>query len=518
MNKKLNKAKRTIPTKQIFTTDSKGVAIKTADSFANFAARLGVNQSGQNALSFGTYILNLVTRNRIKLEAAYRGSWIVGAMIDCIADDMTRAGIDITLKEDGDDKVKKMKTAMSRLQIWQSVNSVIKWSRLYGGAIGLLDIEGQDYSTPLNPGTIKKGQFKGIIVYDRWQLTPDLTRLINSGPNMGLPMYYTITTNNNLADPVNTAIEGGVVLHHSRCIRMIGIELPFFQAITEMMWGESVLERVWDRLIPFDTATMSVANLVNRASMRGVKVDKLREVAAMGGEALDGMVAQFEVMREFQQNEGLTLIDKEDEFFHETYSFTGLDMVLIQFLQQISGAIETPLIRLMGQSPSGLGNTGDSDMRMYYDSILSKQEARLRNPFELIITVLYRSLFGQAKPDDLDFEFTPLWQMSATDKANVAKTNAETITGVFEAGLTDKGTALTELRAQSAETGMFGDITDEQIKEAESEEPPPVPGEESGNAPNPADPNDVEDPSGPDNAEEKAKSTFGKFKDWWVGK
>lgn len=42
----------------------------TVDGFDNFISRLGLNND--NALSAGTYEFNLVTRNRILLEAAYR--------------------------------------------------------------------------------------------------------------------------------------------------------------------------------------------------------------------------------------------------------------------------------------------------------------------------------------------------------------------------------------------------------------------------------------------------------------
>ena len=69
-----------------------------------------------------------------------------------------------------------------------------------------------------------------------------------------------------------------VRVHHSRCARLGGNKLPFFQAITEMMWDESVLERLWDRLIEFDTATSSAGSLILRANLRTVGVKGLREI------------------------------------------------------------------------------------------------------------------------------------------------------------------------------------------------------------------------------------------------
>lgn len=445
------------------------LSARTVDGFDNFVSRLGLNND--NALSAGTYEFNLVTRNRIKLEAAYRGSWIVGAVVDSVAEDMSRAGIDVTTNE-SDEDLKDLQNAISRIKIWQSIQALVKVGRLYGGALGVLQIQGQKLDTPLDLDTIAKGQFQGIAVYDRWQLNPVLTSVIDSGPDIGLPASYQIVNNLTSMDPTAPTATGQVTVHHSRVMRYTGIDLPYFQAITEMMWGESVLERLWDRLISFDNATLSSASLIDRANLRTVRIEGLREIIAAGGEAQAGLLAQFEMMRLMQVNEGLTLLDKNDEFASTAYSFAGLSDMMLQFGQQLSGASGIPLIRLFGQSPAGLAATGDADIRMYYDNINAQQEAKLRNPFEILLKVLWRSTFGAPSPKDLEFTFTPLWQMSALDKATVAKTNAETVIGAFEAGLIPSDTAMKELRQMSGDVGLFSNISDEDIVEAENEEPP----------------------------------------------
>ncbi|CAB4149741.1 phge_rel_HI1409, phage-associated protein, HI1409 family [uncultured Caudovirales phage] len=463
---------------QIFPVTDEATARlqKTVDGFDNFVSRLGLNND--NSLSAGVYMFNLMTRNRIQLEAAYRGSWVVGKVIDCIAEDMTKAGLDITTNESKQD-LKDLKTQISRRQVWQSLCSLIKWGRLYGGAIGVLQITGQDPSTPLDISTIAKGQFTGITVYDRWMVNPDLFRVIKNGPEMGLPAYYAIVTNPQTAtEGIPTAdTSGQLVIHHSRVIRNIGIELPYFQAITEMMWGESVLERLWDRLISFDSATMSSANLIERANNRTIGIEGLREIVSSGGPAQAGLEAQLEMMRAFQTNEGLTIMDKEDTFATTSYSFAGLSDIMLQFGQQLAGAANTPLIRMFGQSPAGMSATGESDIRMYYDDINAQQESRLRPAWEKLLKVLWHSTYGEKPPKDLEFEFTPLWQMSTMDKATIGKTQTETLAGAEEAGFIKRSTAMKELRQNSKEIGLFSNISDEDIKEAEEEEAmaPPEP-------------------------------------------
>ena len=444
-------------------------ATSTRDGFANLAARMGLG--AQNVFSEGTYIFDLLTRNRIKLEAMYRGSWIVGAAVDSIAEDMTRAGISIK----GDiqpEQIEQMQVQMTRIGVWSALLEAIKWGRLYGGAIAVINVDGQDLSTPLNVETVGKGQFRGLRVYDRWQLQPDMVNMIEEGKDAGLPAYYTVISNITTGQLSNTRI------HHSRIIRQIGVQLPVMQAMTEQWWGESVIERMYDRLISFDTATSGAANLIQKAHLRTVQIDKLREVLAAGGKAEENLLQMFHHMRMLQTNEGLTLLDKEDTFQAHSYTFSGLSDMILQFGQQISGATGIPLVRLFGQSPAGLNSTGESDLRMYYDNIASQQESRLREGMMKVLRVLHQSMFGVAAHEGFDFDFVPLWQTSTKEKADIATAITTTVGTAFEKGIIDQATAMQELKQSSDVTGVFSNITDEQIEEAKMAPPPmPVEGE-----------------------------------------
>src|SRR5712671_2487712 len=73
----------------------------TSDSFQNLAINLGLGTN--NASTASTYGFNPITRNRTLLEFCYRGSWIVGQVIDCVAEDMTKKGVDFTGENEPDD-------------------------------------------------------------------------------------------------------------------------------------------------------------------------------------------------------------------------------------------------------------------------------------------------------------------------------------------------------------------------------------------------------------------------------
>lgn len=453
------------------TRDSNVKSFKTSDGFANLTSRLGYG--AENALSNSHYQFNLLTRNRLQLEAAYRGSWLVGNIVDCIAEDMTRSKIE--LRHVGDpSETKEIEREFIRKGIWGDITSAIKWSRLYGGALLVMMVDGQDMSTPLDLDTITIGAFKGLITYDRWQLTPSLDDLIGAdeGAEAGLPRFYNVVNYIQGQEKLT-----GVKIHYSRVIRLTGIELPYFQSVTEMYWGESIIERLFDRLISFDTATMGAANLVDRAYLRTVGVDGLREILAAGGKAEEGLISMFSYMRMLQNNEGMTLIDKNDQFSTQSYSFSGLSDVILQFGQQLAGASGIPLVRLFGQSPAGMSATGESDMRMYYDTILAKQESMLREGITRILAAVHRSLYGKPIPQETTFEFKSLWQMSAIDKSTIGKTITDSVVAAYNDGVIGQATALKELKQSSEITGLYTNITDEEIEEAENT--PPLPSVET---------------------------------------
>lgn len=201
--------------------------VRTADGYNNFTAKLGSDT--RNIQTGGMYMPGYISRNRVMLEFAYRSSFLVGAGVDAMADDMTRKGINISSKLRPGQKG-AIETFWDEIAIWDGLNDNLKWSRLYGGSLLVVLIEGQDMSTPLKLDRIKEGQFKGVIALDRWMVNPSYYDLVTDyGPNFGKPKFYKVITNQQGIPPWK--------IHHSRLIRMDGDTLPFQQAQTGKRLG-----------------------------------------------------------------------------------------------------------------------------------------------------------------------------------------------------------------------------------------------------------------------------------------
>lgn len=438
--------------------------VTTVDSFVNFAHKMGIG--ADNALSSGSYGFNPVTRNRVQLEWIHRGSWLGGVAVDVVADDMTRSGVSLEGQLRPED-IRDIEEAATELQVWPQLNDTVKWARLYGGAIAVMMVEGQDYSTPLRLETIGKDQFKGLLVLDRWMVEPTLQDLVtDAGPDIGLPKFYRITA--------QAPALPNLKIHYSRCIRLEGIRLSYWQRLQENLWGLSVLERLYDRMIAFDSASTGAAQLVYKAFIRTYKVKDLRQIIAAGGDALNGLVKYTDMMRRFQGVEGITLLDGEDEFEAGSHvGFGGLSDALTQFAQQLAGALQIPLVRLFGQSPSGF-STGDTDLRMYYDSIKQQQEKTLK----VGVTRVYRAIAqsrGIKLPKGFGIQFRPLWQLTQAEKADIASKVATAVTTAKEYGLVSDQVAMEELRQSSSDTGIFSNITDKIVKAADDGVGEPLP-------------------------------------------
>jgi uncharacterized protein len=452
-------------TRDVKTGEVTHPASPAHDSYANFLASVG--QGTANLSAGSTYGFNPITRERLLLEFMYRSSWVCGVAVDAVADDMVKMGVDFggTLPPEESDNLDKL---MNTLQLWDSLNNLIKWGRLYGGAIAVIEIDGQDPSTPLRVETIRRGQFRGLSVFDRWQVEPSLNDLVaDAGPDRGLPRYYR-THADALGVPQMT-------VHYTRCIRYEGIPLPYWQRVQENLWGMSIYERLWDRLTAFDSSTQGIAQLVYRAYLRIVKLKDLREMASMSQDAQRGLMRRIEIMTRFQTSEGITVLGEGDEFESIAYAFAGLDSVLLQFGQQLCGALQIPGVRLFGQSPAGLNATGESDWENYYSGIHQQQELRLRRPTTTVLHVMARSEQIELPPE-WNFQFRSLHQLSTEEKAQVAQVNTQTILAANELQILPLKTILEELRQASRETGVWSTITDEIIEQAEAEQQmPPAP-------------------------------------------
>ena len=438
---------------------------RALDAFSNVLARLGAGTP--NLLEGTEYSLQRMSRDFNTLNALYRESWIVRRIIDVIPADMLKNWITITSGLDPDVE-KRLSLTLRRTQLIDKLKRGMQWGRLYGGALGVMLVkhQGYDLSQPLQLDWIMPGDFAGLLIFDRWNGVNPSSELIEdiSDPDYGYPKYYTVT------DPAGG---GSVKIHYSRVIRFTGNTLPFWEEIAEMQWGASVVESVFDELRKRDNVSWNIAQLTFMANIRVLKMQDLGQLlAATDNESQAELLRTLEAQNMLLNNMGMQVMDAADGLETHQYTFGGLADCYQQFIMDISGAAEIPVTRLFGRSPSGLNATGESDLQNYYDMIAEKQESYLRPILNKVLPPFIISTLGSL-PDDFDFEFDPVAEPSDKERADLAKCGTDNVVAAYNAGLISQRTALKELKQQSERTGVWTNITDEDIERAsDSVEPP----------------------------------------------
>lgn len=438
---------------------------RALDAFSNVLARLGAGTP--NLLEGTEYSLQRMSRDFNTLNALYRESWIVRRIIDVIPADMLKNWITITSGLDPDVE-KRLSLTLRRTQLIDKLKRGMQWGRLYGGALGVMLVkhQGYDLSQALQLDWIMPGDFAGLLIFDRWNGVNPSSELIEdiSDPDYGYPKYYTVT------DPAGG---GSVNIHHSRVIRFTGNTLPFWEEIAEMQWGASVVESIFDELRKRDNVSWNIAQLTFMANIRVLKMQDLGQLlAATDNESQAELLRTLEAQNMLLNNMGMQVMDAADGLETHQYTFGGLADCYQQFIMDISGAAEIPVTRLFGRSPSGLNATGESDLQNYYDMIAEKQESYLRPILNKVLPPFIISTLGSL-PDDFDFEFDPVAEPTDKERADLAKCGTDNVVAAYNAGLISQRTALKELKQQSERTGVWTNITDEDIERAsDSVEPP----------------------------------------------
>ena len=400
---------------------------RAADGYSNAAAFLGEDSP---LLSAGTFLRSGLTSDPERLTAMYRESWLTMRIIDMPSEDMTRAWyrLNTSLPEKALHDLSRLEAKHS---VKQEITNAIRWARLYGGALAVMVIRGEEdrLDQPLDMDLLLPDCFRGLLVLDRSQGIQPSAELVEDldDPDFGLPLSYTVN--------LDTGDYRTVTIHHSRVLRFVGRELPRMETVREDYWGASEMEHIQDELQKRSAASANIAQL-----RRNVE------------EAMS-------LENRFRTSYGLQLLSKDDSLENHAYSFSGLAEIYEQFMMDMAGAAEIPATKLFGRSPQGMNATGESDLRNYYDMISQMQERILRPALERLLPVLAVSCWGFV-PEDTEIVFEPVMTPTPAERADRADKRSDKVIRAYEAGLITLEEARADLKALGVDMGIFTKVQD----------------------------------------------------------
>ena len=430
-------------------------AIKFTDAFSNPAARTGWGED--NLINATEYPLTRLTQDWQLLTSLYRTSWIVQRVCNVIPED---ALADLSIEAPGlnSDALQRLQEEIRSTHLRESMLKGLRWGRLYGGAAAIIMISGQeeDMSLPIDINSVEIGAFRGLYIVDRWSgIYPGLDLVDdNSDPDYGLPAYY----------EVRNEVDGGSYrIHHSRVICFRGTEMPYWEQVAEQWWGTSAIESMYDELTKRDNVAHNIANLTFKANLSVLQVEHLDQMFATTSTIHQRrMFAMLQAINTLENSLGIRLVNKGDDIQQLQYSFSGLPEVMDSAMMDMAGATCIPVTRLFGRSPAGMNSTGESDEKMYRQTLEQERAVHITPALERLLPIVCRSALG-GFPSGAEFKYPPLLEVSPMEKADIVDRMAGVMERLFQSNLVPGEAVLEAVRNAQVSQNITSTIHDEHI-------------------------------------------------------
>lgn len=362
---------------------------------------------------------------------------LIRACIETVADDMTRNWIELSIADanggkpesdtDGngiDDRIDAIKAEMERLGLRDTFHAAASMTGYYGGC--LLYIEPQnstDITAPLVPDVhsleAKDGThwIKSIKIIDPVDVFPGAYNSVNPlADDYYKPSFWWVQ---------------GRRVHASRLIRVVANEPPQLLLPSYNFFGIPQAQILWDYVAHFQKNRDAANRFYEKFSMLIFKTDMADIATTTGG--LDMLNARMEMLARYRSNDGVIAIDgNSEDIITQTSPLSGLTDMPRQSLEFVAALNRTPVVKLLGISPGGFNATGESDIRNYYDHILSQQEKVFRKPLMTILDLIQHSLFGGDAVSGLEVKFMPLSVDEKRTQADLQKLKTDSLCALLD--------------------------------------------------------------------------------------
>lgn len=342
------------------------------------------------------------------------------------ANEMTRQWIEIKSagEEDNSEAIKQIEECCERLNVRDVFRKAVETDGLFGRGQILVQIKDHDgkLANPLllTEKTIAKGSLKALVNIEPMWTTPAPYNAVDPT----LPDFYKPKAWYVMAQEI----------HASRLFTLISRPVPDMLKPAYNFGGVSMTQLMMPYVERWLRTVDSVSDLLHSFSLSGIKTD----MSAILGGSDDGdtnIILRAELYNRLRDNRGLMLLSKdEEEFFQFNTPLSGLDALLAQSQEQMAAPSHTPLVKLLGITPSGLNASTEGEIAVYYDHIRAMQENLLRDPLDKLLKLVQLHLFGKVN-DNITFDFVPLRQMSETELSTIRKSDTDRDVAYIQAGV-----------------------------------------------------------------------------------
>ncbi len=347
-------------------------------------------------------------------------------MVGTIAEEMTRKWIKLKTVGDDDksDRVKQLYDALDRFHVRDKFREAAEHDGYFGGGQIYIDVlspknvsawtDDNELQSKLfiSEKKIPKGSLKGFQVIEPVWTYPG----VYNAQNPLSPDFY---------KPTQWFVMGKTV-HASRMIDFVSRQVPDLLKASYNFRGLSLIQIAEPYVNNWLRTRDSVSDMIHSFSIPVIGTDMSQVLQGGGAENLLMRLMMFNQCRD---NRGAFARDndpsKPEEVEFVNAPLSGLDTLQAQAQEQMASVSSIPLVKLLGITPNGLNASSDGEIRVFYDYIHSLQQSIFKTPLKRVLDVIQLSEFGDIDPD-ITFEFEPLYEMSAKEKAEIRKIDADT--------------------------------------------------------------------------------------------
>lgn len=354
--------------------------------------------------------------------------WLISNACSIPAKDAIRNGWQNILNSKEENKEEQQKFLNDLYEVsntkFKLSAKAIQWItkyNIFGVGIALPIIEGIDLEAPYNPDGIKKNSFKGISIIDPYWITPELDIEVTNNPinpDFYEPTYYRVIKGKET-----------IRVHKSHFIIARRKEVPDILKPSYYFGGIPLTQEIFERVYAAEKSANEQPLLLLTKRVCGWKItmeDFFQNPLKY--------IERIKAFTETRDNQGVLLIDHEDDFFQKDTALADLDQVVMSQYKLVAAVARIPVDKLFELNPSGtLSNSGDYNIKNYNQDLNTLQNDLYKPFIDRINEIIMRSYYGRTEP--VTILFKPTDNPTASEIISSTKLEADTLQTLINAGI-----------------------------------------------------------------------------------
>lgn len=334
------------------------------------------------------------------------------------AQEIARKSMSDTVQE----QANELQSNLDALGVRAKMREGMTWGRLYGLGAALLGIDdGLPLWEPVDWNRIRAVNY--MTVLDKRDLTPWRWYADVQAPKFSdVAVYLLQPVGVYVGAPYDILNTSQVLLvHESRLMRFGGELTSKRLRLANQGADYSILQKCFRALQIVNDNWQSAGALLSDASQGVLKIKGLIDMISQQPDIMQDRFAFMDLVRSTFRS--IVLDADGEDFERKPTPFTGIPDMLEHSWTRVSSAARMPKVILMGSSTKGLGDTGDSEVRWWYDTVRASQTTIVQPQVERLLRLLATAR-GYDNPEDWSVVFAPLWQLTALEQSQMHQNQA----------------------------------------------------------------------------------------------